>query len=239
VQSTGGAARVAVVSAQDFMDELIAALREGTVGQWRARYRAVDALLVDDVQFVAGKERTQDELVHVFNALHGDGRQVVLVSDRQPRELEGLEQRLRSRFEGGLVVEMGAPDPELRQRLAARLLADIAPAPAPELVAYVASRPAASVRELVGTVNRIAAEAGARGGEVTLAVARAALDDAEPMPPADVAAQPAVPETAPPPARPVTPRSAGIMPGEPLFMDGEKMVLDWPDVAGRVIEELR
>ena len=238
VHATGGAARVAVVSAQDFMDELITALREGTVGQWRARYRSVDALLVDDVQFVAGKERTQDELFHVFNALHADGKQVVLVSDRTPKELDGLEQRLRSRFEGGLVVRMSAPDVELRTRLTARLLANLTASPPAELVEYVAARPAASVRELIGTVNRIAAEAGATGGAVTLAVARAALDEAEPMPPADVAAHPAVPETAPAPMRP-TPRYMTIIPGESLFLDDEKMVLDWPDVAGRVIEELR
>ena len=251
LQATGGAARVAVVTAQDFMDELIAALREGTVGRWRARYRAVDALLVDDVQFVAGKERTQDELFHVFNALHGDGRQIVLVSDRPPKELEGLEQRLRSRFEGGLVVELGAPDPALRRRIAARLLADLASAPAAELIEYVASRPAASVRELVGTVNRIAAEANAQRVEVSLAVARAALDDTAPLPPAELAAQPAVPvaparvesPAAPPRASGVahtpTPRFMSIVPGEPVFLDDEKMVLDWPDVAGRVIEELR
>ncbi len=99
--------RVAVVRGREFAEELIAALQEGTVSRWRARYRAIDALIVDDVQAVSGTERTQDELFHVFNALASDGRQLVFVADRPPQALEGLEQRLRSRFEGGLVAEVG------------------------------------------------------------------------------------------------------------------------------------
>lgn len=240
IESTGGAARVAVVTAQDFMDELIAALQEGAVGRWRARYRTVDALLIDDVQFVAGKERTQDELFHVFNALYAEGRQLVLVSDRAPRDLEGLEQRLRSRFEGGLVVEIQAPDAALREKLAQRLLAELDPAAPADLVAYLAGRPVASVRELAGTVNRVAAFAGAKGAPLSLALAREALDDAPPLPPADAAAAADAPPTAASPALAPTPvRGMRAIGPDPTFLDAEKMVLDWPDVSGRVIEELR
>ena len=106
VNVSGGAALVACVSASQFMDELIGAMQDGNVDRFRARYRGVDALIIDDVQFVAGKERTQEELFHLFNALFSEGKQLVFASDRPPRQLDGLEARLRSRFEGGLVVEM-------------------------------------------------------------------------------------------------------------------------------------
>lgn len=106
----GGAARVAVVRGHDFAEELIAALQEGTVSRWRARYRALDALVVDDVQAVNGTERTQDELFHIFNALASEGKQLVFVADRPPQALDALEERLRSRFAGGLVAEVGLVD---------------------------------------------------------------------------------------------------------------------------------
>ena len=98
------------LGAQQFVDSLIAALQEGTVERWRARFRAAGALLIDDVHFLAGKERTQEELFHVFNDMYDQGKQVVLSSDRPPKELEDLEERLRSRFEGGLVVAIQPPD---------------------------------------------------------------------------------------------------------------------------------
>ena len=136
VDATSGApgGGVACVPAQVFVDELIAALQEGTVDRWRARYRAASALLLDDVQFVAGKERTQEELFHVFNALHAEGKQLVIASDRPPRELSGLEERLRSRFEGGLVVPMESPDRPLRERLYARFLRDLGVEPTNEML---------------------------------------------------------------------------------------------------------
>src|SRR3982750_2492088 len=124
-----GKSRVACVGAQLFIDELIAALQDGQIERFRARYRAADALLIDDVQFVAGKERTQEELFHVFNHFHSAGKQLVFVSDVPPKAIEGLEERLRSRFEGGLLVELDAPDRALREKLFARLLGDNGTAP--------------------------------------------------------------------------------------------------------------
>lgn len=106
INVSGGAAVVACVRASQFMDELIGAMQDGTVDRFRSRYRGVDALIIDDVQFVAGKERTQEELFHLFNALFSEGKQLVFASDRPPRQLDGLEARLRSRFEGGLMVEL-------------------------------------------------------------------------------------------------------------------------------------
>ena len=135
-----GSAPVACVPAQLFVDELISALQEGTVERWRQRYRNASALLLDDVQFVAGKERTQEELFHVFNALYADGKQLVLASDRPPRELSGLEERLRSRFEGGLVAALEAPDRALREKLYGRYLGEVAGGDDADLLGYLAER---------------------------------------------------------------------------------------------------
>src|SRR5690349_10478868 len=219
VDGSGGATAVACISAQVFMDELIEALQDGTVERWRARYRSADALLIDDVQFVAGKERTQDELFHVFNSLHAEGKQLVFCSDRPPRELDGLEDRLRSRFEGGLVVEMQSPDRALRERLYARYLAATEHEPGPELFAYLAERPTASVREIIGTVNRLVAAADVAGAPLTLAVARAELE-----PESSGAARPATP---------VAVRAAA----DTFFLDDEKVVWEWTDASTRMMDE--
>jgi chromosomal replication initiator protein len=209
---------VACVPAQTFVDELIAALQEGTVDRWRGRYRNATALLLDDVQFVAGKERTQEELFHVFNALHGDGKQLVFASDRPPRELSGLEDRLRSRFEGGLVVEMTSPDRPLRELLFGRFLEQAGVVPPSELLSYLAERPAASVRDVIGTVNRIVAAAEVSAVPLTVGFVRAELEPGS----GDAVAAAAM-------------RSASDV----FFLDDEKVIWDWPEAAARLIDELR
>jgi chromosomal replication initiator protein len=213
-----GASRVACVGAQLFIDELIAALQEGQIERFRARYRAADALLIDDVQFVAGKERTQEELFHVFNHFHSAGKQLVFVSDVPPKAIEGLEERLRSRFEGGLVAELEAPDRALREKLLARYLSDAGEVD-PVLLQYLAERPVSSVRELIGVVNRLQALAETTGDGLTLALARTELE------PAGATAQ----------AAPAIVRQAADV----FFLDDEKIVWEWPDVAGRLVEEMR
>ena len=215
----GGGFRVACVGAQLFIDELIVALQDGTIERFRARYRAADALLIDDVQFVAAKERTQEELFHVFNAFHAAGKQLIFASDLPPKEIEGLEDRLRSRFEGGLVAQLDAPDRALREKLYQRYLADAQAATSPELVGFLADRPAASVRELIGTVHRLAAAADATGRSLTLDLARRELE------PAGAAA--------------VTPPPRVRQAADTFFLDDEKILWEWPDVGGRLVEELR
>ena len=219
VASTGGAMNVSVVSAQTFIDELIAALQEGTLDRWRARYRSADALIVDDIQFVAGKERTQEELFHVFNALYAEQKQIIISSDRPPRELESLEERLRSRFEGGLVAELQSPDRALREKLYARAFHDVQPAPEPGVIAWLAERPTSSVREIMGTVNRLVTAADVAGVPISLALVRAELEGVGSAPAAAPASMRASVDT--------------------FFLDDEKVVWDWPDVSGRVIEEFR
>lgn len=216
VDALGGG--VACVPAQLFVDELITSLQEGTVDRWRARYRAANALLLDDVQFVAGKERTQEELFHVFNALYADGKQLVIASDRPPRELTGLEERLRSRFEGGLVVQMQSPDRVLRERLYQRFLTDLGVEPTGEMLAYLAERPAASVREIIGTANRIIASAEVAAVPVSLAFIRAQLAPDE---------------------QEASRAAAMLSAADTFFLDPEKLIWRWPDSATRLIEELR
>jgi chromosomal replication initiator protein len=217
-QAAGGGPLVACVSATQFVDELIAALQAGTVEAWRARYRAADALLLDDVHFVAGRERTQEELFHIFNTLVSQGKQLVFASDRPPRELEGLADRLRTRFEGGLVAALHPPDRALRGELYARAFANAEPPVPPEVIGYLADRPAASAREIQGTANRLLAAAELAGVPLSVSLARTELEGA----PA-VGGAPA--------------HVAGA--AEPFFLDDEKVVWDWPDVGGRAIEELR
>jgi chromosomal replication initiator protein len=170
------------------------------------------------VQFVAGKERTQEELFHVFNALYGDGKQLVFCSDRRPADLSGLEDRLRSRFEGGLVVEMHSPDRALREKLYARFLGESGVSTPPELLRYLADRSAASVREMIGTVNRLIAAAEVNALPLTVGFARAELE------PADNESM-----------RVIAMRSAA----DPFFLDDEKIVWDWSEPSLRLIEELR
>ena len=214
INLSGGAAVVACVSAQQFMDELIAALQDGSVDRWRTRYRAADALVIDDVQFVAGKERTQEELFHVFNTLYGEGKQLVFASDRPPRQLDGLEERLRSRFEGGLVVEMQHPDPALRQKLYAHYLQRVETPERTALIAYLAERDVASVREVIGVVNRLVAAADMAGAQLTVALAKTELDSGLPVQHA-----------------PDAPAADGY------FLDDEKIIWHLSDLGLRLIED--
>jgi chromosomal replication initiator protein len=209
---------VACVPAQMFVDELIGALQEGAVDRWRVRYRNATALLLDDVQFVAGKERTQEELFHVFNALHADGKQIVIVSDRPPRELTGLEDRLRSRFEGGLVVNMQSPDRSLRERLYAKFLNDLGVDVPTDIISYLADREASSVRAMIGTANRLVASAEVKGVPLTMRFVREELE----------------PDSADTPR--VTAMEQGV---DSVFLDREKVIWSWPDIASRMIEDPR
>jgi chromosomal replication initiator protein DnaA len=218
IDRSGGTARIAVIAAQNFVDELIAALQSRTVERWRAGFRTVDALLIDDVQFVAGKERTQEELFHVFNALHAEGKQIVFTSDRAPRDLQGLEDRLRSRFEGGLLVEMRAPDKALRERLFARFLRENGWEEDKELVKELATEPAANVREIIGTVNRIVAAAELSGRGPRNSVARQAVKPAAPRRPT---------------------QDMDVTAADVLPLDAEKLIIEWPEPSARLIEELQ
>jgi chromosomal replication initiation ATPase DnaA len=212
---------VACLSASVFVEELIAAMQERAVERWRARYRSADVLILDDVHQLADKERTQEELFHLFNHLYDRGSQIVLTSDRSPREIIGLADRLRSRFEGGLVATLHAPDRMLRERLVQRALLESGHEPSQAVVALLADRDVANVRELQGLLTRLVASAEVSARPLSLEMVQRELG----LVPTNIGGLT---------ARPVT---TGTV--DDYFLDREKVVWDWTDLSGRLIEEFR
>jgi chromosomal replication initiator protein len=170
-----GRLNVACLSAESFMNALITSLRQDQMNAFRERFRQVDALILDDVQFLAGKERTQEEFFHTFNALHGAGKQIVLTSDKAPSAIAGLEQRLRSRFEGGLIADVHPPTREMRLAILRAKAAVQGIALTDAVADLLVQRSGASVRELEGALNRVSAMAAVRGTAITPELAVVAL----------------------------------------------------------------
>lgn len=178
--------KVRVVSSEQFTNDLISAIRTQTTESFRDKYRDVDILLIDDIHFVAGKERVQEELFHTFNTLHGANKQIVLTSDRHPKGLTTLEERLRSRFEWGLAVDIQPPDLETRIAIL-QSKAEQQPVPIPlDVLEMIAQQIDTNIRELEGALNRIVMYAQCMQCPVTLDTASRALADllaAKPEPP--------------------------------------------------------
>jgi chromosomal replication initiator protein len=168
-------ARIVVLPAESFMNTLIGALRQDQMNGFRERFRQVDALILDDVQFLAGKERTQEEFFHTFNALHEAQKQIVLTSDKAPADIKGLEQRLRSRFEGGLMAEIHPPTREMRLAILRAKARAHQVELSEDVQELFMQRSGRSVRELEGALNRSAALAAVRGSAITPQIAVAAL----------------------------------------------------------------
>ena len=150
-------AKIAYVKGDDFTNELVEAIREGKTADMREKYRQADLLLVDDIQFIAGKKQTQEEFFHTFNNLYESGRQIVLTSDRPPSEMTQLEDRLRTRFEWGLLVDVAPPDFETRLAIVKNKAALLGMELPDKIAAYVAENVTANVRQLEGTINKILA----------------------------------------------------------------------------------
>ncbi len=213
---------VACLSTQAFVDELIAAIDGNRVDWWRARYRRCTALVLDDIQLLAGKERTQEELFNLFNQFLDAERQLVFSAPAHPNTLEGLEERIVSRLEGGLVAELGEPDKDVRRSALEGLLRQQRVMTDTALLDYLADRPVDSVRSLTAVVQRVIEAAAAQDAPVTAALARDVLEGS-------AAAR-----------RSAGARTSGfVVSSAGGVRSREKMVWDWPTAADRVIEDMR
>jgi chromosomal replication initiator protein len=181
LESQGGG-RVAIVSSERYTNDFVAALSKGGMDDFRHKYRECSALLVDDVQFLAGKDKTAEEFFHTFNELHDHHVQIVLSSDRPPKELKGLDERLCSRFEWGMRVQIEAPEFETRAAILQKKASVESIALPDDVTELLAQHIRSNVRELEGALMRLAAFASLKGEPITVALARDVLGDVLPPP---------------------------------------------------------
>ncbi len=177
VRSLYSGAKVRYVSSEEFTNEFINAIRDDRQDRFKRRYRDVDVLLIDDIQFLEGKTQTQEEFFHTFNTLHNANKQIVLTSDRAPKRLEALEDRLRNRFEWGLITDVQPPDLETRIAILRKKAAmDRLTAP-PDVLEFIASKIQTNIRELEGALIRVTAFANLNRQEVDMTLAEIVLKD--------------------------------------------------------------
>lgn len=169
--------KVVYVSSEKFTNELINAIKDDKTEEFRNKYRKVDVLLIDDIQFIAGKERTQEEFFHTFNALHEDCKQIILSSDRPPKEIHTLEDRLRSRFEWGLIADIQPPDFETRMAILKKKADVEGLNVANDVMVYIATKIKSNIRELEGALIRIVAYSSLTTKAISVNLASEALKD--------------------------------------------------------------
>ncbi len=169
--------RVAYATSEKFTNEFITSIQQGRIDEFRARYRRIDLLLIDDIQFIADKERTQEEFFHTFNTIHEDGKQIVLSSDRPPKAILTLEERLRSRFEWGLIADLTAPDLETRIAILRAKAEDQGTPITSDVIEFIARKVVSNIRELEGALNRIVAYASMGAMPISIELAQAVLSN--------------------------------------------------------------
>jgi chromosomal replication initiator protein DnaA len=215
---------VACLSTQEFVDDLISAIDRDRVGWWRSRYRRITAFILDDIQLLGNKERTQEEFFWLFNHLIEEGRQMVFSSSVPLAELADVEPRLISRLEGGLVVHLPPPEREVRLAVLERLLRDSVGSVDPELAEYLAGRTVDSIRTMQGVLQRVLNAAETRHEAPTASLARELLEGVAPRPARKSGGH----------------RVSGVI-AQPSGMvrSREKMIWEWPEPGDRIIEDLR
>jgi chromosomal replication initiator protein len=168
-------ANILYVTSEKFTNDLINSIKDDKNDEFRNKYRKIDVLLVDDIQFIAGKERTQEEFFHTFNTLHGDNKQIIISSDRPPSEIPTLEDRLRSRFEWGLTADVQPPDLETRIAILRKKAEDENYGVSNEVIDYIANNIQSNIRKLEGALIRLYAYSSLTNKEVTIDLAQEAL----------------------------------------------------------------
>ncbi|MBR4019278.1 MAG: chromosomal replication initiator protein DnaA, partial [Clostridia bacterium] len=169
--------RITYVTSETFTNELIESIKDNANAQFRNKYRNVDVLMVDDVQFIAGKNTTQEEFFNTFNTLHTSGKQIIISSDKPPKEIPALEDRLRSRFEGGLITDIQSPDYETRIAILQKKAAQESIVVDEKVLALIASKVNANIRQLEGAFTRVVAFSRLTNTPVDVKMAEAALKD--------------------------------------------------------------
>ena len=167
-------AKVLYVTSEEFTNEVIESIRSGNasaMNKLREKYRTIDVLMVDDVQFIIGKESTQEEFFHTFNALHSAGKQIILTSDKPPKDMETLEDRIRSRFEWGLIADIGTPDYETRMAILRRKVEADDMKLSDEILNYIATNIKSNIRELEGALNKLLAYSNLEKTDITMEIA--------------------------------------------------------------------
>jgi chromosomal replication initiator protein len=169
--------KVVYATSEKFTNEFITSIQQGRIDDFRSRYRKIDILLVDDIQFIADKERTQEEFFHTFNAIHEDGKQIVISSDRPPKAIASLEERLRSRFEWGLIADLTQPDLETRIAILRAKAEEQAVPIGSDVIEFIARKVVSNIRELEGALNRIVAYASMGAVPISIELAQAVLSN--------------------------------------------------------------
>jgi len=177
IKSKNPQADIIFTRGEDFVSLIVDGIKEKTMKEIHNKYRNCDVLLVDDIQFIAGKESTQEEFFHTFNALTQDGKQIVLASDRAPKDIEILDERLRNRFEWGLIADIQPPDIETRMAIIQRKADTLGLELPPDVVQFVAEKIKANIRQLEGAVKKINALVNIEGASINIAMAQNAIRD--------------------------------------------------------------
>lgn len=171
------AARIVYVKGDDFTNELVHAIQTGTTGDFRAKYRSADLLLMDDIQFIAGKQQTQEEFFHTFNSLYEANKQIVVTSDRPPMEMNKLEDRIRTRLEWGLMADVQPPDLETRMAITRKKAAQLGMVLPDDVVEFIGENITSNIRQLEGVVKKLTAYQDLLNDEITIASVKRAIKD--------------------------------------------------------------